>query len=65
MLTTEYREKRAKKFLGYYLKKLAASVSSKDINSIYEWEGKKETVNEVEIIIKSKLELKNTLVVFL
>ena len=46
-------------------KKLAACVSLKDINSIYEWKGKIEEVNEVEIIIKSKSELKNALVVFL
>ena len=37
----------------------------KDINSIYEWKGKIEEVNEVEIIIKSKPKLKNALVVFL
>ena len=35
------------------------------IYSIYEWEGKIEEVNEVEITIKSKPELKKDLIVFL
>ena len=46
-------------------KKLASCVSLKKINSIYEWEGNLEKVNEVEITIKSKPKLKNALIVFL
>ena len=66
LLATEYDKKAAKKIAKLLLKKkLAACVSLKDINSIYEWKGKIEEVNEVEIIIKSKPELKNNLVVFL
>ena len=66
LLATEYDKKAAKKIAKLLLKKkLAACVSLKDINSIYEWKGKIEKVNEVEIIIKSKPELKNNLVVFL
>ena len=66
LLTTEINRKAAKKIAKLLLKKkLAACVSLKDINSIYEWEGKIEEVEEVEIIVKSKPELKNALVVFL
>ena len=66
LLATEYDKKAAKKIAKLLLKKkLAACVSLKDINSIYEWKGKIEEVNEVEIIIKSKPELRNNLVVFL
>ena len=66
LLATEYDKKAAKKIAVLLLKKkLAACVSLKDINSIYEWKGKIEKVNEIEIIIKSKPELKNNLVVFL
>ena len=66
LLATEYNKKSAKKIAKLLLKKkLAACVSLKDISSIYEWEGKIEEVNEVEIIIKSKPDLKNALVVFL
>ena len=66
LLATEYNKKAAKKIAKLLLKKkLAACVSLKDINSIYEWKGRVEEVNEVEIIIKSKPELKNALVVFL
>ena len=66
MLATENNKKAAKKIAKLLLKKkLAACVSLKDIYSIYEWKGKIEEVNEVEIIIKSKPELKNVLVVFL
>ena len=64
--TTESNKKTAKKIARLLiLKKLAACVSLKDIFSIYEWEGKIEKVNEVEITIKSKPELKNALIVFL
>ncbi len=66
LITTESNKKKAKKIARLILKKrLAACVSLKDIFSIYEWEGKVEEVNEVEITIKSKLELKNDLIVFL
>ena len=66
LITTEKNKKAAKKIAKLVLKKkLAACVSLKDIFSIYEWEGKVEEVNEVEIIIKSKPELKNALIVFL
>ena len=52
--------------LDHYLKKkLAACVSLKDINSIYEWEGKIEDVDEVEITIKSNPKLKNALIISL
>ena len=66
LLTTECNKKAAKKIAKLLLKKkLAACVTLKDIYSIYEWKGKVEEVNEVEITIKSKLELKNDLIVFL
>ena len=66
LITTEYCKKKAKKIAKLLLKrKLAACVSLKDICSIYEWKGKIEEVNEVEIIIKSKPELNHALVVFL
>ncbi len=66
LITTEYNKKAAKKIAKFLIKKkLAACVSLKDIYSIYEWEGKIEQVNEVEIIIKSKPELKNALIIFL
>ena len=66
LITTESNKKKAKKIAKLLLKKkLAACVSLKDIYSIYEWEGKIEEVSEVEITIKSKLELKNALIIFL
>ena len=66
LITTENKKKAAKKIAKLLLKKkLAACVSLKDIYSIYEWEGKVERVNEVEITIKSKPELKNDLIIFL
>ena len=65
LVATECNKKASKKQLNYYSKKLAACVSLKEISSIYEWKGKIEEVNEVEITIKSKPELKNALVVFL
>ena len=66
LITTEYNKKEAKKIAKLLLKKkLAACVSLKEINSIYEWEGKIEETNEMEIIIKSKPKLKNVLIVFL
>ena len=66
LITTESNKKIAKKIAKNILnKKLAACVSLKNIYSIYEWEGKIEECNEVEIIIKSKPELKNALIIFL
>ena len=64
--TTENNKKIAKKIAKLLLKKkLAACVSLKDIHSFYEWEGKIKEEIEVEITIKSKIELKNALIVFL
>ena len=66
LITTENNKKEAKKIAKLLLKKkLAACVSLKDINSIYEWKGKIEEVNEVEITIKSKPELRNVLIMLL
>ena len=66
LITTEYNKNKARKIAKLIIKKkLAACVSLKDIYSVYEWEGKIEEVNEVEITIKSKPELKNALVIFL
>ena len=66
LITTEQNKKVAKEIAKLLVKKkLAACVSLKEINSIYEWEGKIEETNEMEIIIKSKPKLKNVLIVFL
>ena len=66
LITTEYNKNAAKKIAKLLIKKkLAACVSLKDICSFYEWEGKIQEVNEVEIKIKSKPELKKALIVFL
>ena len=66
VITTENNKKAAKKIAKVLLKKkLAACISLKDIHSIYEWEGKIEEVNEIEITIKSKPELKKALLVCL
>ena len=66
MMTTEYDKKTAKNIAKLLLeKKLAACVSLKKIYSIYEWEGKIEEINEVEITIKSKPKFKNSLILFL
>ena len=66
LTTTEYNKKKAKEIAKLLLKKkLAACVSLKDIYSIYEWEGKIEEGIEVEITVKSKLELKDALIAFL
>ena len=66
LIMTENNKKGAKKIAKLLLKKrLASCVSLKKIYSIYEWQGNIEKVNEVEIIIKSKPELKNDLIVFL
>ena len=66
LITTEKNKKVAKKIAKLLIKKkLAACVSLKDINSIYEWQGKIEDINEVEIVIKSQPKLKNALISFL
>ena len=66
LITTENNKKAAKKIAKLLLKKkLAAWVSLKENYSIYKWEGKILDVNEVEIKIKSKPELKKSLIVFL
>ena len=66
LTTTESNKKRSKRIAKLLIKKkLAVCVSLKDIYSIYEWEGKIEEVEEVEIIIKSEPELKNDLISFL
>ena len=62
IVTTECNKKAAKKIARKLLKKkLAACISLKDIHSIYKWEGKIEEVNEIEITIKTKPELKKAL----
>ena len=66
LITTEYNKKAAKQIAKLLLKKkLAACVSLNEIYSIYEWEGRIHEVNEVEILIKSKPELKKALTVYL
>ena len=66
LTTTESNKNKSKEIAKLLLKKkLAACVSLKDIYSIYEWEGKVEDVREVELILKSKPELKNDLIIFL
>ena len=66
LITTESNKKTAKKIAKLLiLKKLAACVTLKNIYSIYEWEGKIEEVFEIEITIKSKPKLKNSLIDFL
>ena len=66
LITTEKNKRGAKKMAKLLLKKkLASCVSLKKIYSIYEWEGNIKKFNEVEITIKSKPELKKTLIVFL
>ena len=66
LITTEYNKNKARKIAKLIIKKkLAACVSLKDIYSIYEWKGKIQKVNEVEIKIKSNPELKYALIAFL
>ena len=66
LITTELNEKIAKNIAKLLIKnKLAACVSIKPIFSIYKWEDEIEESNEVEIIIKSKPELKDDLIMFL
>ena len=66
LITTESNKKTAKKIAKLLiLKRLAACVTLKNIYSIYEWEGKIDEVVEIEITIKSKPKLKNSLIDFL
>ena len=66
LITTESNEKIAKNIAKLLIKnKLAACVSIKPIFSIYKWKDEIEESNEVEIIIKSKPELKDDLIMFL
>ena len=66
VITTEVNEKKAKNIAKLLLKKkLAACVSMKNINSIYKWEGDIEETREIEMVIKSKPELKYDLILFL
>ena len=66
LITTESNEKIAKNIAKLLIKnRLAACVSIKDIYSIYKWEDDIEEAKEVEIIIKSKPELKDDLIMFL
>ena len=63
LITTISNKKIAKNIAKSLVKKkLAACVSLKNIYSIYEWEGKIEEANEVEITIKSRPELKDDLI---
>ena len=63
LITTISNKKIAKNIAKSLLKKkLAACVSLKNIYSIYEWEGKIEEADEVEITIKSRPELKDDLI---
>jgi len=63
LITTISNKKIAKNIAKSIVKKkLAACVSLKNIYSIYEWEGKIEEADEVEITIKSRPELKDDLI---
>ena len=66
LITTEADEKKAKKIAELLIqKKLAACVSIKQIFSIYKWGDDIEQAKEFEIVIKSKPELKNELIIFI
>ena len=66
VITTVSNENIAKNIANLLIKKkLAACISLKNIFSIYKWEGDIEETKEVEITIKSKLELKDDLIIFL
>ena len=66
VITTISNENTAKKIANLLIKKkLAACVSLKNIISIYKWEDDVEETKEVEMTIKSKLELKDDLIIFL
>ena len=66
VITTVSNENIAKNIANLLIKKkLAACISLKNIFSIYKWEGDIEETKEVEITIKSKLERKDDLIIFL
>ena len=66
LVTGEPNKKNAKNLAKLLVKKkLAACVSLKPIESVYEWKGKIEESYEVELVIKSKPKLKNDLYLFL
>jgi len=66
LITTESNKKNALRVSKLLIQnKLAACVSIKQIFSIYEWNGDIEETKEFEITIKSKPELKDSLVDFL
>ena len=66
LITTETDEKKAKNIARLVIqKKLAACVSIKQIFSIYKWGDDIEEAQEIEIVIKSKPELKNELITFI
>ena len=66
LITGEPNKKNAKNLAKLLVKKkLAACVSLKPIESVYEWKGKIEVIKEVELVIKSKPQLKNDLLIFL
>ena len=66
VITTISNDNIARKIANLLIKKkLAACVSLKNIISIYKWEDDVEETKEVEMTIKSKLELKDDLIIFL
>ena len=66
LITTESEEKKAIDIAKLLIERnLAACVSLKNIISFYKWENEIEETREVEIIIKSKPELKDDLINFL
>ena len=66
MITTESTKTNALRVARLLIqKKLAACVSIKQIFSIYEWDDRIEETEEFEIIIKTKLEFKDTLIDFI
>ena len=63
MITTVSNEEIARNISNSLIeKKLAACISLKKISSIYKWGGDIEEAEEIEITIKSKLELKDNLI---
>ena len=66
MITTEQNKKNALRIARLLIQnKLAACVSIKQIFSLYEWDDEIEETKEFEIIIKTKLEFKDTLIDFI
>ena len=65
LITTEPNKKNAKNLAKLLVKKkLAACVSLKNIDSIYEWQGIIEECKEVPASNKSRPKLKNDLILF-